>query len=94
MVSMAMTLVYPNLKPMLEASIRKVTVAVKWQDGDKERDISIVQYVTNPLQGSLTPNIPTDPNDPLNQTGTGTGTGAPGAGTSGPGSSFGFGSKP
>jgi len=98
MVSMAMTLVYPNLKPMLEASIRKVTVAVKWQDGGKERDISVVQYVTNPLQGSLTPNIPTDPNDPLNQTGAGTGTGTgtsgPGSRPASPGSGFSIGSSP
>lgn len=90
MVSMAMTLVYPNLKPMLEASIRKVTVAVKWRDGEKERDLSVVQYVTNPLQGSLTPNIPTDPNDPLNQARTAT-PGAPGAGVSAPGAGLGLG---
>jgi general secretion pathway protein I len=54
-VSMAMTVVYPTLKPMLEASIRKVTVAVKWQDGEKVRDLSAVQYITNPLEGSLSP---------------------------------------
>lgn len=56
MVAMAMSLVYPNLKPMLEASIRKVTVSVRWKDGQKERDLTAVQYVTNPLEGSLNPN--------------------------------------
>lgn len=66
MVSMAMTLVYPNLKPMLEASIRKITATIQWRDGERDRELLIVQYVTNPLEGSLTPNIPTDPNDPLN----------------------------
>ncbi len=55
-IQMALGLVYPNLKPMLEASIRKVTVSVKWKEGEKERDYSVVQYVTNPLEGALSPN--------------------------------------
>lgn len=83
MVSMAMTLVYPNLKPMLEASIRKITAVVQWRDGEKDRELLIVQYVTNPLEGSLTPNIPVDPNDPnatKSQTGN-TGSPAMGIGT-------------
>jgi general secretion pathway protein I len=54
--SMAMGLVYPDLKPMLEASIRKVTVTVNWKEGNAARDYSIVQYVTNPQQGGLDPN--------------------------------------
>lgn len=56
MISMALSLVYPDLKPMLEASIRRVTVKVKWKEGQKERDLSAVQYVTNPLEGALNPN--------------------------------------
>ena len=56
MISMALSLVYPDLKPMLEASIRRVSVSVKWKEGQKERDLSAVQYVTNPLEGSLNPN--------------------------------------
>lgn len=55
-IQMALGLVYPNLKPMLEASIRKVTVSVKWKEGEKERGYSVVQYVTNPLEGALSPN--------------------------------------
>lgn len=53
--SMLMGLVYPNLKPMLEASIRKVTIKVEWKEGKNKRDLSFIQYVTNPQQG-LDPN--------------------------------------
>jgi general secretion pathway protein I len=51
--SMAMGLAYPTLKPMLEASIRKVTVTVKWKEGSNDRDLSVTQYVTDPMQGEL-----------------------------------------
>ncbi|HKO94103.1 MAG TPA: type II secretion system protein [Polyangiaceae bacterium] len=51
--SMAIGLVYPQLKGMLEASIRKVTVQVYWKEGSTERDLSITQYVTNPQQGGM-----------------------------------------
>ena len=50
-----MALVYPQLKPMLEASIRKVTVTVNWQEGLASRDLAIVQYVTRPMRGGLMP---------------------------------------
>ena len=53
--SMAMTLVYPQLKPMLEASLRKVTVSVLWKEGRKERDLTAVQYVASPMQGAIDP---------------------------------------
>jgi len=50
---MAMSMVYPQLKGMLEASIRKVTVQVLWKDGSTERDLTVIQYLTNPQQGGL-----------------------------------------
>jgi general secretion pathway protein I len=50
---MALSLVYPQLKGMLEASIRKVTVQVVWKDGSTDRDLTVVQYLTNPQQGGL-----------------------------------------
>jgi general secretion pathway protein I len=53
---MAMSMVYPTLKPMLEASIRKVTVTVEWQGGGKGKSLDVVEYVTNPMQGGLDPN--------------------------------------
>jgi general secretion pathway protein I len=49
--SMAMSMVYPTLKPMLEASIRKAIVAVHWHEGSKERTLQITQYITSPQQG-------------------------------------------
>lgn len=51
--AMVMSLVYPDLKPMLEASIRKVTVTVAWAEGSSEKDFSVTQYVTDPQQGGL-----------------------------------------
>ncbi|MEY4545713.1 MAG: putative ral secretion pathway protein [Pseudomonadota bacterium] len=51
--SMAMSLVYPQLKGMLEASIRKVTVQVYWKDGATEKDLKVTQYLTNPQAGGL-----------------------------------------
>lgn len=52
---LVMGMVYPQLKPMLEASIRKVTVKVSWKEGKLTREFEIVQYVTNPMQGGLMP---------------------------------------
>jgi general secretion pathway protein I len=54
-------MVYPDLKPMLEASIRKVVVSVKWKEGGAERDLSITQYVTDPQQGELSPDAGAQP---------------------------------
>ena len=48
---MAMSIVYPTLKPMLEASIRKITVKVVWKEGVQKRDLSAIQYVTRPMRG-------------------------------------------
>lgn len=50
---LAMGLIYPNLKTVLEASIRKVTVQVLWSEGSIERDLTVTQYITNPQQGGL-----------------------------------------
>jgi general secretion pathway protein I len=48
---MAMTMVYPTLKPMLEASIRKINVKVTWKEGIQKRDVSATLYVTQPMRG-------------------------------------------
>jgi general secretion pathway protein I len=50
---LAMGMIYPQLKAMLEASIRKVTVKVLWSEGSVERDLSVTQYLTNPQQGGF-----------------------------------------
>jgi len=48
-----MGFVYPFLKPMMEASIRKVTVVVRWKEGSKDKEFQLLQYVTNPSNGGL-----------------------------------------
>ena len=85
---MMMSMVYPTLKPMLEASIRKVSVTVTYKEGKFDRELLVTQYVTNPQQGQLDPvagmgmggtgglGIPGMTGMP-GQTGTGTGFGAP-----------------
>jgi general secretion pathway protein I len=53
---MLMSFVYPSLKPMLEASIRKVTVSVTWKEGALDRTLDVTEFVTDPQQGGLDPN--------------------------------------
>jgi general secretion pathway protein I len=55
---LVMSLVYPTLKPMLEASIRKVTVSATWKEGTRTRDVTLTQFVTNPQMGGLDPTLP------------------------------------
>jgi general secretion pathway protein I len=50
---LAMGMIYPQLKAMLEASIRKVTVHVVWMEGSTERDFTVTQYITNPQAGGF-----------------------------------------
>ncbi len=65
-IQMALGIVYPSLKPMLEASIRKVTVSVIWNEGKRERDFTVTQFVTDPRQGGLNPNAAEVPEELLN----------------------------
>ena len=53
MEGMVMGFVYPSLKPMLEASIRRVTVKVKWREGQRDRDLEVTQFLTRPQEGML-----------------------------------------
>src|SRR5262245_20881444 len=53
MAEMLFGMAYPALQPMLEASIRKVTVTVKWKQGKTEGSLSAVQFVTDPQQGAM-----------------------------------------
>lgn len=50
---MVMGFVYPSLKPMLEASIRRVTVKVSWKEGERERELEVTQFLTRPQEGEL-----------------------------------------
>jgi general secretion pathway protein I len=53
LLSLVFSLVYPSLKPMLEAGIRRVTVTVHWQEGSQARDMMLQQYITNPSRAGL-----------------------------------------
>jgi general secretion pathway protein I len=78
---LAMGFVYPTLKPMLEASIRKVTVKVTWKEGILSRDLSAIQYVTRPMRSDALTGLGDGGVPP---TGTGTGIGTSPTGTSTP----------
>jgi general secretion pathway protein I len=53
LLSLVFSLVYPSLKPMLEAAIRRVTVIVHWHEGKEDRDFTLQQYITNPSRAGL-----------------------------------------
>lgn len=53
---LVMGMVYPSLKPMLEASIRKITVSVYWREGINKRDLTVTQFVTDPQKAAIDPN--------------------------------------
>lgn len=55
MAPLLMGMVYPQLKPMLEASIRKLIITVKWKEGHNDRHLDVTEYVTNPTQGGFNP---------------------------------------
>lgn len=48
---MAMGMIYPDLKMAFEASVRKVTVTARWNDGEVERKIDVVQWLAFPQMG-------------------------------------------
>jgi general secretion pathway protein I len=53
LLQMVMGMVYPSLKLMFEASIRRLTVTVKWNEGPNPKELTLVQYVTNPQQAGF-----------------------------------------
>ena len=90
LLSMVMGILYPAIKPMFEASIRRLTVTVKWKEGTNERELPLVQYVTNPQRGgfagsALLPDGGALDFAPTGAAGTGTGTTSPPAGGAGGG---------
>jgi general secretion pathway protein I len=87
LVDMAMGIVYPMMKPMMEASIRKITVTVHWKEGPNPVDFVLCQYVTNPQSGGFMGGGLFGGDGGVPPT---SGTGAPGGGSTGgaPGSVF------
>lgn len=58
LLNMALGFVYPTIKPMMEASIRRITVVVHWKEGQKEHELEVVQFVTNPQRGGFIAGMP------------------------------------
>jgi general secretion pathway protein I len=54
LLQMVMGMVYPSLKLMFEASIRRLTVTVRWSEGPNPKEFTLIQYVTNPQQAGFT----------------------------------------
>jgi general secretion pathway protein I len=52
--SMVMSLVYPSLKLLFEASTRRVTVTLTWREGKKEYPMEVVQWVASPQRAGVT----------------------------------------
>ena len=71
--SMALSYVYPVLKPSFESQIRRATVTVHWKEGDVGHEFDVTQYMVadQPLampdatdttgQGTLAPSLPGAP---------------------------------
>lgn len=53
LLSMVMGFLYPTIKPMFEASIRRLTVKVRWKEGLADREMELTQYITNPQSGGF-----------------------------------------
>ena len=80
MLNMVFGIVYPSLKLVLEASIRRVTVTIHWREGLKQRDLPLVQYVTNPMRFAAGTNIDGGALSDGGGAPAASGTGAPGGG--------------
>jgi general secretion pathway protein I len=52
--SMAMSMVYPMLKPAFEAQIRRATVTVRWKEGSIEHSFDVTQYLVADPPAQLT----------------------------------------
>ncbi|MBX3215357.1 MAG: prepilin-type N-terminal cleavage/methylation domain-containing protein [Labilithrix sp.] len=89
LLGMVMSFLYPSIKPMYEASIRRITVTVRWKEGPNERELPITQFVTNPQRGGFAGSALMGDGGAMDFSGgagiPGTGTGTPGAGGAGTG---------
>jgi len=57
LIGMVMSFLYPQLKLLFEAAIRRVTVTVRWTEGVVPRDLEFVEYITNPALAGFVPGI-------------------------------------
>jgi general secretion pathway protein I len=75
--SLAMSIVYPNLKTLFEASTRRITASLTFREGKKEYTIDVVEWFSVPQKG-LAPtddNLDSSSSSSSSSSGTSTGTG-------------------
>lgn len=53
MLDSVMAMVYPSLKGMMETSIRRVTITVRWKEGPNAKELPLIQLVTNPQRSGM-----------------------------------------
>jgi general secretion pathway protein I len=57
LIGMVMAFLYPQIKLLFEAAIRRVTVTVRWTEGVVPRDLELVEYITNPALAGFVPGL-------------------------------------
>jgi general secretion pathway protein I len=65
--TMAMSMVYPSLKPWFEAQIRRATVTVRWKEGSNEHSFDVTQYLVADPPAALSPEEAAKVNQGLQQ---------------------------
>ena len=58
--SAVMGMVYPSLKRVFEASSRRITVVIHWDERGRDHHFDVVQWVTHPQRATGTANGPED----------------------------------
>lgn len=64
MTGMAMSYVFPILKPSFEEQVRRATVKVSWNEGDRPHSFDVTQYLVAEQPKLLDPNAATAPGQP------------------------------
>lgn len=76
LINMVLGFLYPQLKLMFEAAIRRVTITVRWNEGIVPRTFELVQYITNPARAGFVAGVPTIGDGGVGIPGVSTGAGA------------------
>ena len=56
--ALVMSMVYPQLKGIMEASTRRIVVNVTWKEGVNKRSLNVMQWITNPQQAGVIGDVP------------------------------------
>jgi len=83
--SMVMSVVYPDLKTLFEAGVRRATVTITWHEGNREQSIELVQWIVNSKEAGLVNIGGLLPESEEEDDTASTGSGAPGDKTTGGG---------